>query len=201
MRVARRAPSGISVEALCRRGFVGLLDGLTTAAAMAPGETLEAYVEHRIRGAMLDFMRSANPAFAAARAASRDLARLLRRLRDEGSPHAGADELASGLGLDATAYADLLTRIAEAGLARIDVIDLEEGPQQDPSGEEPRACRRTLANAIVQLPLRERNLLGLLFEEELSIEEASAVLGCTSRAVTCLLTQTIHRLRADIGKE
>ena len=199
MRVARRAPDGITVEALCRRGFLGLLEGLASAEAMAPGEPLEPYVEHRIRSAMLDFLRSANPSVRSARSASRELARTLRAMLDGGQTDAGEEQIAGALGLSVAAYEDVLASIAAAGLARIDVVDLDREGDTDAIGVP--LSRATLALAIEELPLRERNLLGLVFGEDLTTEETAAVLGMSIRRVTCLLTQTVHRLRAALGRE
>jgi RNA polymerase sigma factor for flagellar operon FliA len=58
MRLARRVPKTISMSDLVSCGWLGLMEAFTRAAPEMPGEEFEAYASYRIRGAMMDALRS-----------------------------------------------------------------------------------------------------------------------------------------------
>ena len=59
--------------------------------------------------------------------------------------------------------------------------------------------RRLLAEAITDLPDRERHILALYYEEELTLAEIGQVIGVGESRVSQLRSQAIARLRSALA--
>ena len=77
MRAARRVPRHIAVADLVSCGWLGLMEAYHRAGPDMVAEEFEAYASYRIRGAMLDYLRSLDTTSKHMRRASRDLARTI----------------------------------------------------------------------------------------------------------------------------
>ena len=73
------------------------------------------------------------------------------------------------------------------------VVDQSEGPL---ARLERMELREHLANAIQQIPDRERQILALYYEEELTLAEIGEVIGVGESRVSQLRSQAIARLRS-----
>jgi RNA polymerase sigma factor for flagellar operon FliA len=56
----------------------------------------------------------------------------------------------------------------------------------------------SLVNAIEALPEREKNLMGLYYEQDLNMKEIAAVMGVTESRVCQLHSQAVARLRGRL---
>ncbi len=199
MLLARKAPRGIAVNDLCARGWAGLLDALSAAEAMGAPD-LEAYAGARIRTSMIDYLSSLDARVREARRESRLLARVIGTLeRALGRPPEEA-EIARSMELDPDAYDRMLTRIADAGVARLQVLDFDETSISgaEPDGELEAA---TLVDAIERLPRACQQVLSLLYQDGCTASEAASVLGTNEGRVRRVHTEAMHRVRAALGKE
>ena len=61
--------------------------------------------------------------------------------------------------------------------------------------------RRTLIEAIEDLPDREQKVMGLYYEQEMNLREIGEVLGVSESRICQLHSQAIARLRARLRKE
>lgn len=206
LRLLRRLPKTVSLQDLVGCGWVGLLEAHRRAAGLSP-EELEAYASHRVRGAMLDHLRSLDTTSRRMRTASRRLARAVTSLVRELGREPTEAEIAAALELDLPAYHALLGQIAEAGMARLEIVDewtLESLPSNDDAPDDivgrDRVVER-IATAIDVLPPRLRQVLALYYQEGCTLKEIGAVLGVTESRVSQLHTEAMHRLRAAIGRE
>ena len=119
-------------------------------------------------------------------------------------PEAG--EIAAALHVPETDYDRMLDQLRSAELATIrqasplenqGLLDVAIEPSEGPYARVERLELRThLAKAIVQLPDRERHILSLYFEEELTLAEIGEVIGVGESRVSQLRTQAIARLRS-----
>src|SRR5579859_5713081 len=80
MRLARRVPATITVSDLVGYGWIGLMEAYQRSSPDMPEEEFEAYALYRVRGAMLDYLRSLDPTTRDLRRASRQVARTIRDL-------------------------------------------------------------------------------------------------------------------------
>ena len=200
MRLARRAPERVRVNDLCARGWAGLLDGLATADAMGAEGDLDGYVTSRVHMAMLDYLSGLDGGLRLVRRESRLLARTIAALERALGRAPEEEEIARALELEAADYDRLLTRIADAGIARLCVLDFDdEAPLRPPSDGDLDGS--TLVEAIERLPQHAQQVLSLIYQEGCTASEAASVLGLDEARVRRLHAEAIHRMRASLGKE
>jgi RNA polymerase sigma factor for flagellar operon FliA len=172
-----------------------------------PAEEFEAYASHRVRGAMLDYLRGLDPATRQARNASRRVTRTISDLtRGLGRPPE-EEEIADALGLDLDGYRTLLGQISSAGMSRLELVDLDQIDAPTDKSDAPddiaeqRLLAEHVAGAIERLPLRLQQVLALYYQEDCTLREIGAVLQVSESRVCQLHSEAMHRLRADIGQE
>ncbi|HET9372017.1 MAG TPA: sigma-70 family RNA polymerase sigma factor, partial [Vicinamibacterales bacterium] len=84
-----------------------------------------------------------------------------------------------------------------AGAAALEVAIDAEGQYARVERGELRTC---LARAIATLPERERHILALYYDEELTLAEIGRVVGVGESRVSQLRSQAIARLRSTLGE-
>ncbi|HEY3595769.1 MAG TPA: RNA polymerase sigma factor FliA [Polyangiaceae bacterium] len=200
MKLVRRLPRHISIDDLIGAGWVGLVEALRRRDSIATEDQFEAYAAHRVRGAILDYLRSIDPMTRRMRGASRQITTAIKKLTSELGRAPLEEEIAAELGLDIDAYCSLLNEVAEADPTRIELTDLHSdghGPAPDDV-----AVRRELADhiaeAIEQMPQRLQLVLALRYQEECSLREVGEVLGLTEARACQLHAEAIHRIRAHL---
>jgi RNA polymerase sigma factor for flagellar operon FliA len=205
-RLAHRLPSQVEVSELISVGVLGLIDA---AGRFKPslGVPFDAFARRRIQGAMLDMLRDLDWASRSVRKQRRDVDSAMARLRAELGREPESAEIATAMGVSEPEYDRMLDQLRSAELASIrqastdeegqsllDVaVDLSEGPHQR---LERRELRTLLAKGIMQLPERERQILALYYEQELTLAEIGQVIGVGESRVSQLRTQAIARLRS-----
>lgn len=206
IRAARSVPKHITVQDLVGYGWVGLMEAYRRADPSMPAAEFEAYAAYRIRGAMLDYLRSLDPASRAVRNKSRAISRTINELTKQFERTPEEHEIAEAMGLEESAYRDMLSEVSKAGMARLELLDVEEMSLEaatTPPDEEAnrRALSKDVSLAIQELPMRQQQILALYYQEECTLKEIGAILGVTESRVSQLHTEAMHRLRAAIGKE
>jgi RNA polymerase sigma factor for flagellar operon FliA len=208
-RLAHRLPSQVEVAELISVGVLGLIDA---AGRFNPalGVPFSAFARRRIHGAMLDSLRDLDWAPRTLRKLRRDVDGAIARVRERLGREPDAAEIAAELGVPEAEYDRILDRLRGAELAVLRqashdgegaseleiAVDPGEGPQHL---LERRELREHLARAIVQLPERERHILALYFEHELTLAEIGEVIGVTESRVSQLRTQALARLRSMLS--
>jgi RNA polymerase sigma factor for flagellar operon FliA len=206
MRFARRVPSHITVSDLVGYGWVGLMEAYQRADPAMPPEEFDAYASYRVRGAILDYLRSLDPASRQMRRASRRVAEAMRALTDQKGRGPEDDEVAAELELSVPDYQALLQRISSAGMARLELLDIDnidvEGEGKDVvDGLGQKQLCAAVAEAITVLPSRLQQVLALYYQEECTLREIGAILGVTESRVCQLHSDAMHRLRAMVGRQ
>jgi RNA polymerase sigma factor FliA len=205
MRLARRVPKHITVADLVGYGWVGLMEAYRRADPAMPSDEFDAYASYRVRGAMLDYLRSLDPATRDLRRASRKLTETIRRLTSQMGRAPEEEEIAGGLGVDLEEYHTLLQRISSAGMARLELFDIDELEGDSPEAVDDAISKKQLAQATAEaidsLPEKLQQILALYYQEECTLREIGAVLGVTESRVSQLHSEAMHRLRALIGRQ
>jgi RNA polymerase sigma factor for flagellar operon FliA len=209
-RLSRRLPAQVEIDELVSVGVLGLIEA---ASRYQPtlGVPFEAFARRRIHGAMLDALRGLDWAPRTMRRLRRDVDATIARLRHESGREPTEAEIATAMNFSASefdrAMEDLrglevalltpLDKNGSDGEMRFDVaIDPDEGPAAQLERAE---LRQRLAAAIRDLPERERQILALSYEEELTLAEIGAVLSISESRVCQLRSLAVSRLRAALA--
>ena len=206
-RLGRRLPSQVELSELVSVGVMGLIDAATRYQPSL-GVPFDAFARRRIHGAMLDALRGLDWVPRSVRKLQRDVDDAMSRLRYTLGREPESLEIASALGVSEAEYATILDDLRSAELAVVrralgdhgdggsllDVaMDGSAGPYLQLERSELRA---ELARALGQLPERERQILALYYEQELTLAEIGRVIGVGESRVSQLRTQAIARLRS-----
>lgn len=213
LRLSWRLPPQLSVEDLMSAGIAGLLESLDRYKEELG--SLEAFVKHRIRGAMIDELRASSPI-------SRSLREKLSAIRDihrELEARLGrmpeAEEIAEGLNISIEEYYSILSEMATSVTLRLDdFIDTryddelslyESIPDRNTKTPETlyeeKRLEEKIASVLNKLPEKERLVLSLYYWDELTMKEIASVLGITEGRVSQLHNQAIMRLRSSLKEE
>jgi RNA polymerase sigma factor FliA len=201
MKTVRSLPASVTLDDLLSAGWIGLAEALQRRTVSMDEEQFEAYASHRVQGAILDYLRSLDPLSRKLRGASRRVSEVTAELTSRLGRAPDEEEIAAELGLVLENYHQLLTQIAEAGLARLELTE-DSGWLPEQVSPEALASEHELAdqvaNAIDELPERLRVVLGLYYQEDCSFREIGAVLGVTESRACQLHTEAVHRIRGRI---
>jgi RNA polymerase sigma factor FliA len=208
MRIVRRVPAHVTAADLVSCGWLGLMEAYSRARPEMPPQEFEAYASYRIRGAILDYLRSTDMVSREMRKTSRALARAIKDLTRELGRAPSEDEIAARLGMTEESYRETLAKLAQAGMARLELFDPDDADarfETEVEAVDERAARQELsaeiAAAIEQLPSRLQTVLSLYYQHECTLREVGAVLGVSESRASQLHTEALHRLRAAVGGE
>jgi RNA polymerase sigma factor for flagellar operon FliA len=212
-RVGTGLPTHVDVGDLVQSGIFGLIDAIEKFEPER-GLRFETYAMQRIRGAILDDLRSQDwvPRVVRSRAreAERAMERLGARLRRTPTDTEVANELGISLGELRDLYRQLrLTSVAAledliaAGKDSGSLVDTlpDDGAVDPVAVLVDRDNRRQLAEAIAQLTERDRIVVSLYYFESLTLAEIGKVLGVTESRVSQLHTRAVLRLRARLTEQ
>lgn len=203
-RMARRLPSHIALDDIVSSGVLGLMDCIDKYDARK-SQRFETYAEFRIKGAMLDELRSADPLSRDQRASVNALRSAQRSLEARHGRPPDPEELAEELGCDLEHYHAVIARVAASRTVLLEesltASDSIGDQRNDTTVDAFYSERRTfLANAIAKLPARLRMVVTLYYFEDLSLKEIGRVLGVTESRV-CQLHGQAMRLMRDLLEE
>jgi RNA polymerase sigma factor for flagellar operon FliA len=205
-RLARRLPSHVHVEDLMGAGFVGLADALNKYDRSGP-DRFEAYADCRIRGAMLDELRSYDPLSRDLRDLNNRIVQAVRSLTAELGRPPEEIEIAQKLELPVAAFRERLAKLSFGGLVSLDTTGGEGVEGLELSDDVTEAAdyqllrterRERLSDAVSQLPERLQSLLRLYYEQDYTLREIGDMLGVTESRACQLHAEAIVRLRAAV---
>ena len=199
-----RLPASIELDDLIQAGMVGLLEALGRFDA-AQGATFATFASQRIRGAMMDELRTRDWLPRSVRRSARAMDEAVRRLEQQLGRAPDEGEIARDLDMPLSDYQQLLNDTNSGQLLPFEELVVEGG---EPSGGDASnrlfdqllgaQQRQALIEAIEALPEREKLLMALYYQEEMNLKEVGAVLGVTESRVSQLHSQAVSRLRARL---
>jgi RNA polymerase sigma factor for flagellar operon FliA len=207
MKLVRRLPSQITMDDLIGAGWVGLVEALRKRDTVPSEEQFETYAAYRVKGAILDYLRSLDPMTRKMRGASRQITAAIKTLTARVGRAPNEDEIAKELGVDLEAYHVLLHDVSQSDPTRIELSDLYGPRSSNESAPDIMASRREIADqiasAVEQMPERLQLILSLYYQEDCSFREVGEVLGVTEARICQLHAEAIHRIRAylDVSVE
>lgn len=206
MRIARKVPASITMADLLGYGWLGLLEAYSRCDPGMPEEEFEAYAVYRVRGAMLDHLRSLDPTTREMRSVSRRVAQAIKLLTKELGVAPDEKQIAKRLGMSENDYQNTLGKLAKAGMSRLELLDIDKVDLESDETTPEEAAASLEINAVVTtaigtLPDKLQEVLALYYQEGCTLREIGMVLGVSESRVSQLHTEAVHRLRAAIGKE
>ena len=210
-RIQERLPENISLEDLISTGVIGLIAAIDN---FDPRHNvkLKTYAEYKIRGAILDSLRGLDWAPRQKRrqakrieAAIATAEQRLKRAPDE-------QEIADELEISLEEYHEWLVEIRGLNIASLEYTTGEQGKDllhYLPDGDdnlpskvlEKSELARLLAEGIDGIPKMERTVLGLYYQEELTLREIAQVVKLHESRISQLKSQAILRLRSHMAKQ
>ncbi len=208
---------GVSVPGLfdhedaMQAGVLGLLRAIDAYKPEAAA-SFESYAILRIRGSILDAVRSLDTVGRAGREAARAIQGAIRDLQHELGRSPNESEIAARLGLPVARYRERL-QAASVVTISLDEHDARDNDDEsnnladnapDPNAVDPaeESARRdgiaSLVQEIGRLSQRPRMVLALYYQDEMTFKEIGQVLGVTESRVCQIHTEAILALRGRL---
>ncbi len=211
-RLALRLPQHISQDDLISAGLMGLLDAIDKF-DIEKGVEFKSYAEFRIKGAMIDELRSMDWVPRSVRKNAKMLSEAYARVENRELRPAQDEEVAKELGIDLDAFYKLLEEAK--GISIFNEYDMqihnvngeetsdenayEIGFEQSPlTTLKKTELVQVIAGAIDRLPKNERTAVSLYYYEELTMKEIGEVMGYTESRVSQLHTKAVLRLKNSL---
>jgi RNA polymerase sigma factor for flagellar operon FliA len=214
-RVAAGLPQSIEQTDLVSYGIFGLIDAIDKF-DLGRGFKFETYAISRIKGAIIDELRSIDWVPRSVRAKARAIERAYSKLENELRRSPDDDEIAAELDMSKGELAQTLSQISLTGLVAIDeLLQASSGDRQgsatvgdtiadgahDPvEAYEVDEMKHLLADAINRMPDRERLVLTLYYYEGLTLAEIGTILTVTESRVCQIHTKAILQLRGRLSE-
>ena len=199
-----------SAEDLEGAGLVGLVEALNGYSPES-GAVFMTYAYLRVRGAIIDYLRSLDVLSLDKRKRMAEAGAVADALRQEFGGEPSDRDVADRMGIDLAAY-DQLMMEAQARFALS--LDAPAGPDGDGGSMyervEDEAGRSTSASAehghtlalvrtaIEALPERTRAMVGMYYDDELTLREIGEVFRVSEARVSQILGKTMLQLRASL---
>ncbi|MGV3581186.1 MAG: RNA polymerase sigma factor FliA [Methylophilus sp.] len=203
-----KLPASVELDDLIQAGMMGLLDAINRYED-THGAQFETYASQRIRGSMLDELRSADWLPRSIRKSMRDIETAINQLEQQHGRAPSENEIASKLEVSLDDYYETLGQCQGHQLVYYEDFHDDEGGGEhfldrflnDDSGDPIKGLlegdfRDALIDSIEALPEREKILMGLYYEQELNLKEIGAVMNVSESRVCQLHSQAVARLRA-----
>lgn len=200
-----RLPRSVQCDDLMQAGMMGLLEAAKHY-DITKGACFETYASIRIRGHMLDEVRSNDWVPRSVYRNARRIAVAVKTIENKLGREAKDSEIAAELNLDLNEYFDILKESVGSQLFGFDDLgvtdDSLKGSEQGLS--EPQAnvlfedMKHQLTQVIDSLPYKERMVLSLYYEQDLNLKEIGEVLGVSESRVSQIHTQATIRIKARL---
>lgn len=211
-RIALRLPPHIEVDDLISVGAIGLMDAIEKYDP-SRGAKFKTYAEFRVRGSILDELRSLDWVPRSVRQKASNLDAVASKLQSKLGRLPEDEEIAKEMGvtleeffktLNETRNMPLLS-LEDLGIARDSgdkqsLLDTLEGRGDvDPQTQmRLTELKNLIAAAIDSLPEKERLMVSLYYYEELTMKEIGEVLGITESRISQIHSKAVYRLRTKL---
>jgi RNA polymerase sigma factor FliA len=208
-RIHERLPQHVEMEDLVSAGIVGLMDAF---AKFDPRKRVQfrSYAQFRIRGAILDSLRSLDWSPRELRRKGRAVEEAIRALTARLGRAPGEAEVAEEMHLELDEYQQLLGTLKGLEIGTLHAERNEDSGEESLAyvpgrpEEDPLFCcvrselEERLTEAIAHLPDRERLVMTLYYFEEMTMREIGLALGVVESRISQLHASAVVRLRVAL---
>lgn len=213
-KIASRLPANIELDDLISCGVIGLMDAISKFDSSRDNK-FKTYAEFRIRGAILDELRSQDWVPRSVREKSKQLERAYAKLEREFGRPATDDEMCNELECSLEDFHEMLNKSKSVSLLNIDDSAtfnkgdkklmmglLEHRRSSNPfAAVNYKRAQNLIKEGIKSLPEKQRLVLSLYYFEDLNLKEIGQVLDVTESRVSQLHTQAIMKLKAKLKND
>jgi RNA polymerase sigma factor for flagellar operon FliA len=209
LEIRERLPQHVDLEDLAGAGVLGLLDAVRKFDARKHVK-IETYARHRIRGAILDSLRELDTASRDMRKKNKSAEKTYRRLQAKFGRAATDDEMAQALGVSLKRWQRTLQELNSVGVDWMrpnhipePSVFRESNVPADNEQNPFELCYRNEQRQIVGqaarlLPERERLVISLYYEHELTMKQIGEQLGIDESRVSQIHSAALDHLRAKV---
>ena len=210
-RIWSRLPDGVELDDLISAGVFGLMDAIK-AFDLSRGVKFETYCVPRIRGAMLDELRSMDWVPRLVRSKASKLNEAVRQLEAKLGRHPTEIELAQRMELTVAELEKMISDANAVGLISLnkkwyetdsykDVREIDI--LEDKKGEDP--TRRIQKSDVMRLVTKglnrnERLIIILYYYEEMTMKEIGSTLDLSESRVSQMHSAIVQRLQGQLGR-
>ena len=213
-RLGASLPSHVDEQDLVSYGLLGLISAIER---FDPDREIkfETYAISRVKGAIIDELRSLDWVPRSVRTRAREIERAIAELERQLMRAPTDEEIATKVGITGDELEASLSEISRTSIAAldelwspsssggdqialIDTIEDTTGPDPELSLEQTE-MKEALGEAIARLPEREKLVVTLYYYEELTLREIGEVLGVTESRISQLHTKAVLRLKARLS--
>jgi RNA polymerase sigma factor for flagellar operon FliA len=215
-RMASGLPAHVEEADLISYGLVGLISAIERF-DLDREIKFETYAITRIKGAIIDELRSLDWVPRSVRARARDIERANAKLEHRLQRAPTDEEMSVELEMSVDEFQEALLQISNSSVAALDelwTVSDASGDQvslldtlQDPGAPDPAQImdatemKDRVADAISRLPEREKLVVALYYYENLTLREIGEVLGVTESRISQLHTKAVLRLRSRLQSD
>jgi RNA polymerase sigma factor for flagellar operon FliA len=212
-RLGASLPSHVDEQDLVSYGLLGLISAIERY-DLDREIKFETYAIVRIKGAIIDELRSLDWVPRSVRSRAREIERAIVDLERTLMRAPNDEEIASKVGITSEELDRSLFEISRSSMAALDELWTPQGGGdqvalidtiEDVQGADPELSleqselNEALAESIARLPEREKLVVTLYYYEELTLREIGEVLGVTESRVSQLHTKAVLRLKARLS--
>ena len=211
-RIAMRLPPHIEVDDLISVGVLGLIDAITKYDPTR-GAKFKTYAEFRVRGAILDELRSMDWVPRSVRQKASNIDSVVQKLQSKLGRPPEDEEVAGEMGISLDQFFDTLNETKSMPVLSLEGLGIakETGEQQSlldclagKSDTDPQTqirlneLKEIIAQAIDTLPEQARLMISLYYYEELTMKEIGAVLDVTESRVSQIHSKAVFKLCTEL---
>jgi len=209
-RIHERLPQHVELEDLVSAGVVGLIDALSKFDHTKKVQ-FKSYAQFRIRGAILDSLRTLDWSPRELRRKGRAVEEAIRAVTQRLGRVPTEQEIAQEMGLNLEDYQQLLGELKGLEIGSLHLERSEDSGDEELAyipgspGDDPLfrclqgEMKQRLTDAIEELPEKERIVLTLYYYEELTMKEIGLTLGVVESRVSQIHSSAVVRLRAALA--
>jgi len=211
-RVGVGLPPNVEQADLVSYGIFGLMDAIDKF-DLERGFKFETYAINRIRGAIIDELRSLDWIPRSVRYKAREVEKSYAALEARLHRTPTEAEVAQEMGIKLEELHQIFSQMSYVNVVALDELlggEKDSSPEQvleDTRAEDPVAAfeaeetKHLLAKAINQLPEREKIVVTLYYYEGLTLAEIGQVLGVTESRICQMHTKAVLQLRSKLAEQ
>ena len=208
-RISSRLPSHIHYNDLISNGVIGLMDAIKKYDS-SRNNKFKTYAEFRVRGAILDALRSQDWTPRSIRDKAKKIDKVTKALEQKFSRPPKEQEIADALNVNLEDYHRMLNQTREVSVISIEestifnhtdkglVFKMLEDSDSSLCKLNRKSIHQIIIDAIKELPERQRIVLSLYYYEEFNLRKIGQILKVTESRVSQLHAQAIERLKSKL---